>query len=297
MQHSAAIWTEAPYWADVYKDPNWKDEKAVWKVEEPYSHEETEKLFQVGMDFFKTKDVQEKKFSTDLVPVQFPDAKYPVLTPFFPDSASTQFLQAPVRYALYSMKGEPLDVDITVAAAPIYTLLDEGGKVILSNDKFKPLSERMVGENKVHKFQLKVPRAGLYYFDVKVAGWWGIGFPKGRMGTVELRRTNALDSYVWGNTNHYFYVPLGTREIQYYWAGAPHKLIDPADNVVVDTTASGEYITVGVPEGMDGQVWSITGRLGHLWLFNCPNYTAATPEALMVPREVAEKDGLVILQG
>jgi hypothetical protein len=32
--------------------------------------------------------------------------------------------------------------------------------------------------------------------------------------------------------------------------------------------------------------------LGYLWLFNAPNYLAASPAALLVPRELAERDGL-----
>ena len=48
-----------------------------------------------------------------------------------------------------------------------------------------------------------------------------------------------------------------------------------------------ECVTVEVPAGSDGQPWSISKlALGHLWFFNVPNYLAASPDALLVPREV-----------
>jgi len=40
---------------------------------------------------------------------------------------------------------------------------------------------------------------------------------------------------------------------------------------------------------MDGQAWSFTHlALGRLLFFTCPNYLAASPEALLVPKEVSE---------
>jgi hypothetical protein len=52
-------------------------------------------------------------------------------------------------------------------------------------------------------------------------------------------------------------------------------------------TASGKFVTVEVPAGGDGQPWSISKlALGYLWFFNVPNYLAASPDALLVPREV-----------
>jgi len=31
----------------------------------------------------------------------------------------------------------------------------------------------------------------------------------------------------------------------------------------------------------------------HLWFFNCPNLLPASPDALLVPVEVADADGLI----
>jgi len=48
-----------------------------------------------------------------------------------------------------------------------------------------------------------------------------------------------------------------------------------------------------VPVGDDGKVWSLGEfALGELYFTNLPNYIAASPDALLVPSEVAKKDKL-----
>ena len=88
----------------------------------------------------------------------------------------------------------------------------------------------------------------------------------------------------------YFYVPKGTKEIQYYWEGPPHEINSPDGKRLASITSRGEHVRVAVPAGSDGQVWSLTKLcLGRLWFFNVPNYLAASPGALLVPRELATK--------
>jgi hypothetical protein len=49
-----------------------------------------------------------------------------------------------------------------------------------------------------------------------------------------------------------------------------------------------------VPAGMDGKVWSFTGRFDTRHFVNAPNFIAPSPQALLIPRELAEKDGLTL---
>jgi hypothetical protein len=86
----------------------------------------------------------------------------------------------------------------------------------------------------------------------------------------------------------YFYVPKGTRTVHYFWDGGPHEVHGPNGDVVQEVTSRGGFIAVSVPPGSDGKAWSL-GRLclGHLWFFNVPNCLAASPDALLVPREAA----------
>jgi len=44
---------------------------------------------------------------------------------------------------------------------------------------------------------------------------------------------------------------------------------------------------------MDGKVWSSVDMVsGTFWFFNIPNLLFARPDHVIVPREVAERDGL-----
>ena len=91
----------------------------------------------------------------------------------------------------------------------------------------------------------------------------------------------------------HFYVPKGTRELHYYWYGQPHRIHGPDGAILKEVSTSGAFVKVPVPAGADGKTWHFTQiMLGRLWLFNAPNYLAASPAALLVPRELVKKDGL-----
>jgi hypothetical protein len=76
----------------------------------------------------------------------------------------------------------------------------------------------------------------------------------------------------------------------------PHEVNGPDGKRLASITSRGEFIRVAVPEGSAGQVWSFTKLcLGRLWFFNLPNYLAASSDALLVPHDVAAKDGLPVL--
>ena len=81
--------------------------------------------------------------------------------------------------------------------------------------------------------------------------------------------------------------------MQYFWSGGPHKVLGPDRKVIAEVTASDEVITVPVPAGADGRVWAFTPHAhGHLWFFTVPNVLAASADALLVPKDVAARDGL-----
>ena len=91
----------------------------------------------------------------------------------------------------------------------------------------------------------------------------------------------------------HFYVPKGTRELHYYWLGQPHRVHGPDGAVLKEVSTSGAFVKVPVPDNADGKTWHFSQMmLGTLRLFNVPNYLAASPAALLVPKELAETDGL-----
>ena len=92
----------------------------------------------------------------------------------------------------------------------------------------------------------------------------------------------------------YFYVLKGIRNIEYFYTrtsfhpGGPHK-------VVKDVDVNGDWVSVPVPSGMGGKIWSYQNPVVGVFNFNnIPNYYVPAPDGLLVPRETAQKDALAL---
>lgn len=290
MNHWEAIrqgWTGVA--AKEFGEPTWafnaSEAKKPWMVDQPYSHEETDAAFRDGLAFFKPETIEEKAFSTDLVRVDFGNATAPAET--------RQQYQHGIRYALFSEKGEPLKLTVvpgTIAwyrdrAPARWTMTDAAGKR-LAGDSL-PL------DGKPHDIEVQTSGSGIRFFDFDDSGaGWQIKVAPGRAATILLDRPRLLHHAGWMQPM-YFYVPKGTRELQYYWSGGPHWIHGPDGTKLKEVETSGAFVRIPVPEGADGKRWHFTRlALGHLWFFNAPNCLAASPSALLAPRELAERDGL-----
>ena len=93
-----------------------------------------------------------------------------------------------------------------------------------------------------HKVMMKVPVAGTYVFecDDSAAGW---------KIEVEAARPAVLLSNRGRRYLHlgqlqetFFYVPKGTKQVQYFWSGGPHKVLGPDRKAVAEVTASDEVM-------------------------------------------------------
>ncbi len=281
MNHWEAMrqeWT--PVVAKEFDRPSWSfrdpSPEKPWKVESPCTHAETQRLFQDDLAYFQPQPVEEKAFSADMRPGGFKSDK---------PAVSSQQFQGPARYALYSRSGEPLEVSMRTGVIAwyrdrpdaTYTISDAAGKEISSG--------RLPLDGQEHRLAIKVAGPGLYWldFDDQAAGW-GITVPAGHPVSLAIQRRFA-PSHMGHMQRMYFYVPKGTKEIQYYWEGYPHEVNGPDGKRLASITSRGEFVRVAVPSGSDAQVWSFTKLcLGRLWFFNLPNYLAASPDALLVPR-------------
>lgn len=273
-----------------YDEPSWATDKAPWIGSEPDTAENIETAFAEGLEYFVPQDIEEIEFSRDLVPVEFPSA---------PEGHERDrgAYQGGFPIALYSFKGEPLN--LTVVAGTIawyrdraparYELVRAGSDDILKEDKI-PLD----GEEHLLKFD--VPGPGLYFFRInESSAGWSFRADKGRVLTIPIERGKQLRHGGW-NHELYFYVPSGTRKITYFWDGnTPHRVNGADGKVVKEVLESGTFITVDVPGGQDGKIWFFDHMaIGRLWFFNVPNNLAVSPSALMVPKETAQKDGLIV---
>jgi hypothetical protein len=292
MTHFVAIregWANGA--AKEFNEPSWAPGGSrfgqPWAVDQPYSHEETEREFQDGLAYFRPETVDQRQFSTALVPVTF------AARPPTPPAESVQSYQWCLPYALYSHGGEPLELSVVSGTIAHYRDMAPARWAVTDAAGKRLAGDRLPLDGKAHPIAVKVPRAGLYYlqFDDSMAGWQ-IRVAPGRAAAVVLEPGRHVEHAGWMQPMH-FYVPRGTRELQYYWLGQPHRVHGPDGALLKEVRTTGEFVRVPVPEGADGKTWHFTQMmLGDLWFLNAPNYLAASPAALLVPRELAEKDGL-----
>ncbi len=265
-----------------FDQPSWWDrggrQTPPWKIDPSVGRDETEQRFREDLVFFQPQDVVKRTFSTDLVPAGLKSDS---------PAASRQQYQKGTRYALWSTGGEPLELTIVTGIIAWYRDRPDATYVVTDAIGKEVTRGRLPQDGKEHPLRVEVAAAGLYWFEFNdQAAAWSIRVAAGRPVAVALSRS-APPAHLGHMQRMYFFVPRGTRKIEYYWKGGPHTVHGPDGAVQAEVTASGKFVTVEVPAGSDGQPWSITRlALGHLWFFNVPNYLAAAPDALLVPREV-----------
>ncbi|HEV7282963.1 MAG TPA: DUF4838 domain-containing protein [Pirellulaceae bacterium] len=291
MNHWEAIrqsWTRQA--AQEFEEPSWAfNDTSVpdkpWRVDTPVTHEETEAAFQEGLVYFQIDPIDERSFSTELVPVNLKGAGAP--------AESVQSYQGGVKYALYS-QGEPLKVTVVTGTIAWYRDRAPARWSVTDAEEKRLAGDRLPLDGEPHVIEVPVPKAGLYWFefDDSSAGWQ-IKVEPGRRVVVPLQRDHGFMHAGWMQPMH-FYVPKGTKELQYYWSGGPHWVLGPDGTKLREVEASGSFVKIPVPDGADGRTWRFERlALGHLWFFNAPNYLAGSPEALLLPKDLAEADGFV----
>ena len=87
----------------------------------------------------------------------------------------------------------------------------------------------------------------------------------------------------------YFYVPKGTQKVYLLGGCAPDyfKIFNPQGTIV--KVEINDLTTFEVPQGMDGQVWSLQHLKGSYTGMNVPWLLAFSPDTLMVPEELLPK--------
>jgi hypothetical protein len=282
MNHWAALqYSWSAKLAKDLEEPNldWHAKDAAWKRDVPLSSQETDKLFRGDLERFRPQEVSERKFSTDLVPTGLTSPK---------PAETAQRFQAPGRYAAYSLQGEPLEFGITTGVIAWYRDRPDATLTVTDADGNEVYEERIVLDGQEHACKVKVAKAGLYWVNCNdSAAGWGIRAAAGRPLTLVLsaRRGSSLGQM----QRMYFFVPKGTPHLDYFWDGGPHEVLGPDGKLIAKVGERGKYIRIAVPSGMDGQAWSLSRlALGKLVFTNVPNYLAASPEALLVPREAKD---------
>jgi len=254
----------------------------------PYTRAETEQLFQEALAYFKPQELLPAvAYSSDLVPVRFPGPR---------STNATAVAQSGGGHAwLYSLAGEPLAVELQAAKRRnvTYVLRDRKGASVAEGRI--PRDESEAADAPFQALKLAVPAAGLYRLEyrggtvVRAAPGLPVAFSlsEDRGGRHALAATNRV----------FFYVPAGMRQFQFFWAGKRHAIYPPSGAAIEVAATAGElgrYDTIPVPAGEDGKVWGFDGQWDVRQFVNIPNCIAPSPDILLLPRELAARDGLPV---
>jgi hypothetical protein len=276
-----------------------------WMVREPYSREEIDNKFEEALAYFKPVELgPTTEYSSKLVPIVWSATARGAAEAAVP---SEQSYQGAANYFFYSVKGEPLEFRTWAGNAwggiNRFKITDADGKEITGGT----LPNQQITEHKI-----QVPAPGLYRMNYNDNGsYWSISVNAGKPSTIpngqeqDFRNNKVMQDM-------FFYVPKGVKVLEYFYTktafhpGGPHQVIDPTGNIatafvagqpVQTVSVNGDWVKVTIPPGMDGKLWRFRNPvLGRFWFNNAPNFIAASPEALLIPRELAMKDGLKILQ-
>ncbi|MBL9176669.1 MAG: DUF4838 domain-containing protein [Verrucomicrobiaceae bacterium] len=255
-------------WARNDKAPKpWAEAGFVTKAE-------TEQWFREGLEYFQPVEVKELVFDyTKLAPSGITSDK---------PKAHQQAMQRPERFAIHTAGG-PITLDITVGTIAWYRdradakwkLEDAQGKTIIEG------TQELDGEP--HTLTLEVPKTGVYFFECNdsSAGWRITRKPGESLTWLPKRGKKVVTLGPFGEL--FFHVPAGTKQLQLFASGPKFPIRGPDHKIIAEVNASDEVISIPVPAGADGKIWSFGPTSpAQIWLFNAPNGFAASPQALLI---------------
>ena len=267
-----------------------------WKTSEPFGESELAGFRQEGIQSHPLVelDFQPVSYSNDLVPaashIRLPELPAGELGP----GRGTQ------EFHTYFEKGPAtLELQVTGGLIPHYRdrgnvkigLFKVGGSSATGQRETPIAEDRSVPPDGTERtVRLTVTESGLYRVTIsdgqdKTLVKWPVGQP---MTVVSTETVPMNDTY--GQWAQYFYVPRGTQVIGMY-GGEHGEIRDSQDRPQFwfNGRERGFY-RVPVPSGEDGKLWRIRYMRGPLILLTVPSNFAATPQELLLPREVVERD-------
>lgn len=258
-----------------------------WKSSEPVTSADIATMLREGIANTRLLDFEPKNFSSDLVsaaPLKL--ALPPTATP----SPTLGALDGSRNYYIWLDAPGPFEVRVRGGY-----LRTDSGDVHL--ELSRPEGEEPVSEGKAppdkeeHVITLTAKQAGLHILQVRSSsGGATFALPSGMAFTVPATTDQPANAAI-GRWSLYFYVPKRTKFIGGHAAG-PGFIRDSAGKYVFGSMkgkAPG-YFKIPVEPGQDGKLWQLDASIGRRILLTVPPYLALSPDKLLLPREVVEKD-------
>ena len=283
-------------WSEQFKEPDWFWRNTIkepgrnpWRVDRPVAAGELDGWMQrIRQEIPEAPAPAAKAYSTDYVLV---------------DTGEGQGEQRALRYSigatflLASVKGEP--IQLTVEQAPWGRNVRPDAEWTLRGLDGKGLASGRVPIG-VKELSLAVPKPGVYRFWCYSRGpGYRISFPAETHAALEYqphefhRQSGLFEPAC-------FHVPRGLDALHMYahFAGTV-RITDGSGQVRHEAPSDGRIVTIPVPDGQDGRVWSVGGvsnmRLRRFGFLNLPTVLSLQRRYLIMPREMAKADNLKIV--
>ena len=274
------------------------EEKNPWKSSESFSDSEISALLHDGIARHKLVELDFKPvaYSTNLVPaaeaLEFPDTL-----------PAGEFGAGRGEQTFYaSIEKTPATLELQITGGLIRHYRDRGnvrvdvwkigGPSETGQHETPVASDRSVAPDGVERtVKLPLQESGLYRITVNDGrDRTQVKWPADQPVTVHSSVDSPMSRF-YHQWMGYFYVPKGTQTIGLY-GGGHGEVRDSQDRAHFWLNGrERKYYSVSVPPGEDGKVWRVRYVNGDLRLLTVPPYFATTPQGLLLPKEVVEKDG------
>jgi hypothetical protein len=262
-----------------------------WKSSEPFSTSELATILREGIAAHAPVELDfEPVTSDDTQLVAARDVM--TMTDTTPGNAASG--RGP-RSWLTRIGNVPAEINLTVTGGLIEHYRDRGNVRIrlwkLGGPSATGEGETLVAEDTsvppdggARRVVLKVSEPGIHRLDLDDGrDLTKVEWPEGRVMSWKMSLEEFPES-ISGRWTLYAWVPPGTKRIGLYSAASAGELIDPDGDKALDLSAEGgRFLSVAVPEGMDGRFWKFRSVAGRVSLLSIPPYLARTPSELLVP--------------
>ncbi len=265
----------------------------LWEKRPPYTREEIRAFSREGVKHLPKLDFQPVSYGKDLIPAR------PILRQEAGLAPGVIGHQSAHHVLIYTWAEAPsTEWRIKVTATTDQKILAQGihPHVELwaseeAEDRPVSVASSAISPGETVELVVKSPRKGLHWIILSGARWQTVELDPTKAWTLtSLSDIPHASQGGAGASTAYFYVPRGTSVIGAHIPGRG-VLRDPSGRVAASFDRNG-YVQVEVPSGMDGRLWKLENmRGGNFLLLTVPPYFAASPESLLLPREVVEAEG------
>ncbi len=293
MVHAKALYRDLPSRDKTVAVPenarwNVREKANPWKQDEPWTRQELDSWVAQGIENHPPLAFEPVSFPGRLVPASGPLnlSKMPALT------LNTHSRGRMTYYTWFDEAHATLELKVTGGLIAhyrdrgpvqlrLYAGLEDEATLVDQHDS--------PNDGRPYTVTLRARDKGLHVLTVSDGGDLSeVIFPPGQARTVEMSMDQP--SRFHHRASFYFYVPKGARVIGGFMRSAHGARVHGPRGERVGRIDQSGYFTIDVPPGDDGQAWSIQSAMGGVILMTVPPFVAGSPQELLLPDEIVEKD-------